>query len=600
MFARRVFGGAAFLTVAATTVASCDPIEPHPISNAPMNACPDFPCEAYDHAGKTAPRCQIGRCEVVTAGSRPEFPFWIVVNVPDSAIFAPGATYVFYSDERGEPAFKKSVTPGVVTKCVPPQCLQIGQQSSVTGSYQVTNDVSREVGYQLPDNTSIPVRAVYVPLGNEQQDTFPDLALDVLFASSRVFPQNNVRVLYSRPLLFGQYLRVLYPEPPFDAYFPPCAEKLKYLGVNVADQFVLGDKDKGTPLDDRTYREATVKRDDGLDGWRVWLADHASGRRISVVKTLAGAKQTVQLDTTGENTHAGGLGVDVDAIVAPPESWTAVPRLVSAILNGSPGTITYDPIPGPVTVSGVVALPSETDGGTLYGYAARVTFDSESITTRSDSPASTLLHYSTTMNTDDRGRFATVLPPGSYFATVEPAPGTGRAKARLRVAVDRTVTTLTLQPPAQSTVRGRVVLTDGRPLSEASVLALPETPTNPSSPTPRPGRTTTAADGSFVVELDPGPYVFTIIPKDGTGFPRLVTPREVPPEVTELPELRVPLPIKLSFKLRDPSPTGNPIARAIVRVLASAPGRTGPPLEIGSAMTDTDGQVEILLAQEPR
>jgi hypothetical protein len=611
MLRRAVFGGV-IIAAASVAVASCDPIEPHPISDAPMNACPDHPCEAYEKGTRTAPRCQIGRCEIVTAGSRPEFPFWIVVHVPDSAIFAPGTTYVFFSDERGEPAFKKSQTPGVVSNCVPPQCLSIGQQSSVTGFYQVTRQASLDVGYPLAEGTSIPVRAVYEPIGNEQQDTFPDLSLDILFATSRVFPTSDVRVLHNRSLLFGQYLRVLYPEPPFDAYFPPRADKRKFLGVNIEDGFKLSDPNENvtpkTPLDDVTQgtREATVSRTEGLDGWRVWLVDHPSGRRISVVKTLQGVKQAVRLDTSGENRASGGgvgLGDDVDAVVAPPETWTAVPRLVTPLPGGAGlANLDYKSLPPPVTVSGVVALPTEVDGGTLYGYAARVTFESATIATRSET-ANPLLHYSTTMNTDDRGRFATVLPPGSYFATVEPAAGTGRAKARLRVAVDRTVTTLTLQPAAQTPVRGRVVLTDERPLSEATVLAIPEAPESPSTPMPRPGRTTTGPDGSFLVELDPGPYVFTIIPKAGTGFPRLVTPREVPAEATELPELRVPPPIKLSFTLRDPTPIiHNPIARAIVRVFAQVPGAgaTRPPLEIGSAMTDTDGQVEILLAQEPR
>ncbi len=116
----------------------------------------------------------------------------------------------------------------------------------------------------------------------------------------------------------------------------------------------------------------------------------------------------------------------------------------------------------------------------------------------------------------------------------------------------------------------------------------------------RPGRTKTLQDGRFVLELDPGPYVFTVIPKAGTGFPRVVTRPEVLAKATELPDIRVPAPTRLAFELRDPSPTGNPIVRAVVRILAAVPGREGMPIEIGSAMTDPNGLVEILLAQEPR
>jgi hypothetical protein len=593
----RAFFGVLLFVVAL----SCDPIAPRPLSNAPTNVCPDHPCENYEPGPHTAALCRVGRCEITTPGSRPEFPFWIVVDVPDSAIYGPGSTYVLYSNERGEPAFKKSPTPGVVRLCTPPQCLQIGQLSSVIGSYEVTKQASIDVGYPLAEGTSIPVRVVHEPTGNEQQDTFPQLPLDVLFSSSEIVPTETA-ARYSRALLFGTYLRVLYPEPPFDQYFPPTADTQKLLGANVTDRFVLGAKPPiGKELDDVTSdtRIVVVTRPDGLDGWRVWFADHPSQRRISVLKPLSGVSATVRLDTTGE--HRGpnngiDLGSDVDAIVAPPDSWTAVPRLVATLINGAGRTLPYPPIPPPVTVGGVVALPS--DGGTLYGYPARITFDSQTIATRGD--PTPLLRYSTTMNTDDRGRFATVLPPGVYAATVEPAAGTGLAKTRQIVSVDRTVTALTLTPPPQTIVRGRALLTDDRVLSEADVVALPDTPADPESVKPRPGRTTTGADGRFVLELDPGPYVFTVIPKAGTGFPRLVTPRQVPSEPTELPDLRVPAPTRLSFNLRDPSPTGNPIGRAIVRIFADAPGRQGPPVEIGNAMSDPNGQVEILLAQEPR
>jgi hypothetical protein len=184
--------------------------------------------------------------------------------------------------------------------------------------------------------------------------------------------------------------------------------------------------------------------------------------------------------------------------------------------------------------------------------------------------------------------------------TIEPAEGTGFAKAKHPVVVDRTVTALTLQPPPRTLVSGRVVLTDDRPLSEADVVAIPEEPSSPQAPKPRPGRTKTRSDGRFVFELDAGPYVFMVIPKAGTGFPRVVTRPEVPPQATELPDIRVPAPSRLTFTLRDPSPNRNPVVRAVVQILAAMPGREGEPIEIGSAMTDSNGQVEILLAQEPR
>src|SRR5262249_47266936 len=150
---------------------------------------------------------------------------------------------------------------------------------------------------------------------------------------------------------------------------------------------------------------------------------------------------------------------------------------------------------------------------------------------------------------------------------------------------------LTLQPPPRTIVRGRVVLTDERPLTEADVLAMPERPDNPDRIVPRPGRTKTVQDGRFLIELGPGSYVFTVIPKAGTGCPRVIARPDILADAIELPDIRVPAPTRLTFILRDPSPTGNPIVRAVVRIFAAVPGREAWPIEIGSAMTDPDGLV---------
>jgi len=587
-------------------VPSCDPIEPRPLVKAPMNTCP---CDDYE-PGPTAPaRCSSrDRCEILTGGGHPEFPFWIVVHVPDSSIFAPGLTYVLYSDAQGNPAFKEQESSsGVITRCRPPSCLQLGELASASAAYIVFNEASKIVGYPLPDETSIPVRVVYEQLGNEQQETFPALPLDVLFASSRVGSKGAIESVRAVP--FGRYRRIFYPQPPFDELFPPVTIDTPAIDANYSiDQITLG---LGTALDDVGLRTAHITREAGLDGWRAWLVDRSSQRRISVIRTLSGTEVDVPLYTSGMQPAFDED--EVEAVVAPPESWTAVPRYVTPLFSGSGLNIAVPPIPPPVSVAGVVAEPGPADGGVLFGYAARVTFESESLATNADS--SRLLHYSTTVNTDNRGRFATVLPPGTYAATVEPAEGTGYAKRRELVVVDRALTALTFQPPPRTLVKGRAVLTDGRALSEADVVATPNMSasvrTNPLVPPPRPGRTRTGDDGRFELELDPGSHVITVIPKAGTGFPRVVIRPDIPGSLTAqealLPEIRVPAPTRMAFTLRDPGQTGNPIANAVVRIFAqpavpAGATNTSPsdPLEIGSAMTGPDGSVEILLAQEPR
>lgn len=610
---RRLVPGA--IAAGVVGAASCTPIEPRPLSDAPMNSCPEaHPCERYERGSSSVgARCVAGRCLVRTGGDRPEFPFWIVVHVPDTSIYAPGSTFVLFSDERGEPAFARP-PPGVTSRCSSlqtPPCIQVGGISSVQGEYKVTRQASIDVGhpFPLPENTSIPVRVVYEPKGNVQRPEFePTLPLDLLFDSSVIFDdpaRDDDRPVpkHARTLPFGTYLRVMYPQPPFDEFFPPTADIQEIRGVNHVDSFLLGAAPPvGKFLDDLggTSRDATITRGDGLDGWRVWLEDIPTKRRISVVRKLSGRAVTVRLHTTGENRGSGGgpsLGDDVQAVVAPPDDWIAVPRFVTRLIGGAGlENLRYPALPPPVTVTGVVAHPGE--GVTLLGIPARITFDSDKLLTLSDQPS--FVTYSTTVETDDRGRFATVLPPGTYLATIEPAEGTGYAKARQPVAVDRTVTALTLLSPKRTLVHGRAVLTDERPLSEAEVIALPDEPEGPQTPKPRPGRTTTLSDGQFVLELDPGPYILSVVPKAGTGFPRVVRRTDVPATPTELPDIRVPAPIRLAFRLRDPSPTANPIVRAVVRIFAALPGRESRPVEIGSAMTDQEGLVEILLAQEPR
>ena len=598
---------AALLGTAALAMPSCDPIEPRPLATAPMNRCP---CESYEPGSSTPARCSSrDRCEILTAGGRPEFPFWILVHVPKTSIFAPGLTYVFVSDAQGNPAFTASPTPGVVTRCSPPLCLPLGAMVGASGAYKVTHEASKEVGYPLADGASLPVRVVYEPLGNGQQETFPSLPLDVLRASSLL--DVNGAAEFRRPLPAGRYRRVFYPQPPFDAFFPPRVDEPPQIAsdVFVDDTIIFG---VDILLDDVVSRTATIARADGLDGWRAWLVDRPSQRRISVIRTLSGTDAEVPLFTSGA--QPAFQRDDVDAIVAPPESFTAVPHYRTPIFGSGRVNITYPSIPPPARVSGVVVEPVAPNGGALFGYAARVTFESESLATNAE--PTTLLRYSTTLNTDDRGRFATVLPPGAYSVTIEPAEGTGYATRKARVVVEGTHTALTFEPPPRTIVKGRAVLTDGRALSEAEVVAIPNTSpsarANPLVPRPRPGRTRTGDDGRFAFELDPGAYILSVIPKAGTGFPRVVIRPDVPGSLTaqetELPEIRVPAPIRLAFTLRDPGSTGNPIAEAVVRVFArpaSPSGATGTtplpdPVEIGSAMTGPDGSVEILLAQEPR
>jgi hypothetical protein len=586
-------------------VAACTPIEPVKLSNAPLNACP---CDGYAPGAKTAVRCNKGRCEIPTTGSRPEQPFYIVVNVPTDGAYGGGDTFVFFSDEVGAPAFKQTTT-NQFARCKSPTCISLPLLTVATGDYRVAAAESLRVRYPLPDGTPIPARVELELLGNAQAATFPQLPIPNSFLFP-IVPNSGDPISFVGVVpTYTSYQRVFYPEPPFDELFPPRADVYASKDVSkttLFDEFVLNDStlDELSP----TNRLADIQRDDGLDGWRVWLQDHASGRRISVLRKLSGTHATVQLDTSGNTTPSGGLGDGVDVVLEPPADYLAVPTYIDQLVGGQGlQNIIYPSIPLPVAVTGVVA---ERQNEQLFGFSARITFESASKLTTSKPSDGAFLHYTATVSSDDKGRFATVLPAGEYIVTTEPAEGTGFAKSRQTMQIDatKTVNVLTLQPPKRTTVRGRAVLSDGRPLLEAEVVATPRSSTSTDVPTPRPGQTKTGTDGRFSLELDQGPYALTVIPRDGTGFPRVVTRAIIPPSETDLPDVVVPPPSPLSFTIRNPGLSEGVVPGALVRIFA-IPGvdkqadiqATSPdPVEIGNGTTDANGLVEILLAPGPR
>jgi hypothetical protein len=238
--------------------------------------------------------------------------------------------------------------------------------------------------------------------------------------------------------------------------------------------------------------------------------------------------------------------------------------------------------------------------------ASRVTLESELIALPSGETP--LLEYSATVSTDNRGRFATVVPPGRYRVTVEPLEGTGFASFRQEIIIEDD-TPITLSPPRRTRVRGVALLSDGRPAAKAEVVAtaepLAETTAQPS---PRPARANVGDDGTFALDLDQGAYVLTIVPEEGTGFPRVVTRATIAPDQADVGVVRIPPPTRLSLQIVDPTTLARPIPLANVRIFArpeggqgagQGPGQ-GPLLEIGSGMTNAEGRVEILLAQQPK
>ena len=578
---------------------ACSPIVAQPLSDAPKNedCLGVHKCELYTVPGATTKsQCHDGRCDF----GLPTYPYTVVVNVPDTSFYGSGRAFVLTNkDFTAQPGMSSGTT-----ACKPPLCVPLQQLVRAQGQYKVTSAASAAVGLPLVENTSIPVQVTLIPLADGTTDEAASIgvpAVDVLTSSLGVVQPGSLDppvAQYIDAVAVGRYLRIAYPEPPYDRYFPPAFTILSASIAGINDDFTLGGTD--TPLDDEIgdTRKATVSRADGLDGWQVWLIDSGTGRRISSLRTLHGTKMEVRLDTVGQaQANSPALKENVDVIVAPPASYVGVPRLQSRLFNGQ-GLAQLDlpSVPGPVSVTGVVASG---EGTVLSGVRSVLQFDSTRVR-RMDGTADSLLRYSTSVTTDDSGHFATVLPPGLYDVTIEPDYRTHFAKVKDTFDTSDGLAK-TYRPPPRTVATGKVVLADGRPLAGADIRALPsEVPVTGTAVKPRPASTITDADGNFSFEVDQGEYDFVVDPQAGTGFPRLVQVRSFATGTAKLDAIVVAPPARLSFTLKDPSSNGNPIVRAVVRVFAEPPNRGPPAIEIARSMTDEKGQCEILLAQQPR
>lgn len=592
------------------TAISCAPIVGTPLSQGPMNSCPDFRCETYNApkgtTGFSKATCNAGRCEVSVG--MPTYATAIVVDVPDTSFYAPGRTFVLTRDE---------VIQGPDTgsrRCVPPRCVQLPTLYQGVGHYRVSTQAASDVGFPqfVPDGSPIPYRVTFDRLFGASSTNVSSLGLpiDIVYATARVVrTPASVDVTYSSAVAAGRYRRVATPEPPYDAYFPPIETTLP-VDNSFLDEITLGDTK--SPLDDPTgeFRTATLKRAEGLDGFRAWLADQETERRISTVRPLSGAATTVRLDTVNQKQPGGTTPAIRDGVVvvlAPADSVLAVPTLRTPLTptGSNLGELEYPPLPDPVAASGIVAVEGA-QASAFVGVPAKVVFTSNGIRLRNGDPA-TYLRYGTAVSTDGNGRFATVLPPGFYHVIIEPAEGTGRAKVFAgTIELVGTKRDLLFRPTQLRTrVAGHVRLTDTllRDVADAEVRAVPKRPSRETDPMPRPGRARTTSDGRFTMDLDPGQYDIVVDPQLGTGFPRVVTQTTVGATPVQLETIEVPPPVQVSMTFRDPNSqlAGNPIVRATVRVFAArVTAQPGEPLvEIGRAMTDEEGTCEILLAQQP-
>ena len=115
---------------------------------------------------------------------------------------------------------------------------------------------------------------------------------------------------------------------------------------------------------------------------------------------------------------------------------------------------------------------------------------------------------------------------------------------------------------------------------------------SPSAATRASFSTTTTANGTFALALDPGSYLLRVQPQDGTLFPWVTQPLLVGPTAVTVPAITIFAPVHAGVELFDPY--GNPVVHAVVRVY-QVPA-SGPAIEVGRALTDETGTYDLYLA----
>jgi hypothetical protein len=654
----------------------CGPIVA-PASTIPTNACTgDSLCPSYCPPSPAS--CDV-RCNGVACVSPPSTlpPFVLLVTVPEGSAFGDGQglTYVLQNPDL-LCAQDKSDCGQAATQCKMGQdgtnpCVQLLPASTLSGAYVVENVFG---GVDFPGtDTSIPVRTTFIPKWPPCSTTACPTVQVV--AASLNLPLPNVSAvatitLSGLPVVPKPTAMGTVDEPtvgpggssavgwianvPFNANLPFSIESNFYAvdPVSPWDQLVpplTESSSTKAPIDDLAVvvsappeTAITLKGVTDPEGWSVyWREVNPPQRIVSSQPTftkLPSGDGFAALYTFESLTPTSGL----DVVVTPPPN-AATPQLVggSSLLEVTGmnmdmtttfGTISYPPLPDPVTVHGTVV-----DEGT-HPIEASLHFVGTSLFGPPSASGAcgpglvaSILAYDVFVPTTDVGTYSVTLPQGSYSVTIDPGFSADVAKTTIpsRQFVAKGCPSggnlegedLMAENPVE--VTGSAQIADGRPLVNAEVDFTPsglllqqKTPMGGLLATadwPRPVSVVTDAKGFFSADVDPnafglGTYDVTVRPLNGTSLPWVVLPGlavQASSAKTTVTTLHVPAPAELGpLTIHDSQddPVGLAVVQAYAFTACNPPsaGCLGPAVKIGEAITDgTTGTFSMLLAPSP-
>lgn len=626
--------GLATLAAIVGLAIACGAIAPPSGSPAPLNTCQtDQDCADYG-PGPTL-ECLLNRCQVTQSQGN----WTAVVSLAPNAPYGAGSTFATLFNALFPGTVK---TPAGDVVCQGSNCAQLpplvtdnNSQSSLSGDLRCLPQVAIDANYNLGFTPSVPlialpVRATFVPKwGNAPYVDAASLGLPLMPVVADTIPNQGADQSPGPGLGPGMefwvagglpplvYERILSPLPPFDRAYPPDVSLVGTPSSPLQDESAEWkgfDSTLGTSGGAaRGFPTVAFERADGgpLDGWTAYLRDVLTLRPFSQVADLSGTHQTVVLLT---NHHppllAGSTLPDAltgaQLVMVPPPTELLPTWIYNAVNDEAAGWGTYPKLPPPISVAlqvvDAAGKPAPADlvleAIDICRYAAGI-----------PAPVHDLLSanhdFSYVVRTSaPEGAVEVELPLGGYRVTAVPR-GAGAALTVLTPFAIADTSCNPINPKkielaAQTLVTGTAAVADGRPLADATVELVPtacaDSEVDPDC-LPRGTQTTTTTGGTYALEVDPGAYRLRVRPAEGSGLPWVVQSLSVASPSTTSPTLTAPVttvpapwydgPIQLF------DGQGDPAADAIVRIFENP--MSGPPYEIGEAVTEVSGHFDMYL-----